>query len=164
MPVVNTKSTNISRGDTVGSTNNGYLYKGELFKALGLVSVAASDDDTSTYRVVRVPSNALVSKVQVVNSAITGGTSYDVGVYRTAADGGAVVSATAIASAVDMSSARAAWTDVSFEARAITDAEKRLWELLSLARDPQVEYDIVLRANTVGTAAGTIVVAVEYTV
>jgi hypothetical protein len=33
---------------------------------------------------------------------------------------------------------------------------KTFWELGGVAADPQVEYDVAVTANTVGSAAGTI--------
>jgi len=124
----------------------------EPFILVGTVSVAAADDDGSIFRVfASVPSNAIPISLEVVNTAITGGTSYGFGLYRS--NLGSVVNATVLASAIDMSSARTIATSNNVGLSALT-----LGELASLsgATNPDDSYDIALTATTVGTAAGTI--------
>ena len=164
MAVVNTKSTAITNRDTKPvELSPDHLVRGVLYEAVGTVEVAAADSDTSVYRFVRLRSSDRLSTLQVACDAITAGTSYDFGLYRTAADGGAVVDADLFASAVDLSSALA-FTDITYEATAanISQVEKRLWELLGLIADPMIEYDVCALANTVGSAAGTISVRARY--
>jgi hypothetical protein len=88
-----------------------------------------------------------------------------VGIYKTARDGGAVVSAALFASAVDLSSAHDFTNDL-LEATAtdISQCEKRLWELAGLSADPGIDYDICATGNTVGSAAGTISMKVKFVV
>lgn len=160
MAVVNTKSNGVYNADN-SIMSNRYLYGAPLKTAVATVEVAAADDDTSVYRMFQVPSNAIIFKIDVKNDAITAGTSYDFGVYNIPPRNGstavgAVVDADAFASAVDMSSARVAPLDIVNEALNIDKAEKRLWEILGLSRDPGIEYDLAFTANTAGTAAGTI--------
>lgn len=127
----------------------------EPFILVGVVSVAAADDDGSIYRVfASVPSNAVPISLEVVNTAITGGTSYGFGLYR--ANLGAVVNATALASAIDMSTARTIATANNVGLSALTLGELRTLASLSGAANPDDSYDIALTATTVGTAAGTI--------
>ena len=164
MAVENRKSNAISNAEAEPSVaNNPTLEKGLLREHVGTVEVAAADDDTSVYRLVRVPSNARISKIEVANDAITDGTDYDIGVYQTAANGGAVVDADLFASAVDISSALA-FTDYTYEAAAtdIANVEQPLWQRLGLSSDPSVFYDLALTGNTVGSAAGTISMRAKY--
>lgn len=168
MGVVNTKSTAITNADASPVTPTpGYLAHGRNREAVGTVEVAAADSDTSVYRMVRVPSCARVSQIMVANDAITSGSSYDIGLYQIAANGGAVADADCWASAVTMVTARALWTDFTFEAGAAggdqANCEKRIWELLGLAADPKISYDICFTANTVGSGAGTLSLLVKYT-
>lgn len=161
MAVVNTKSTIVTNADATPVTlTNDHIGKARVLEEAALVSVAAADDDTSVYRAFRVKSSSRVSRLLLWNSAITAGTSYDLGLYRTAKDGGAVVDADFWASAVDMSTARAVPLDATYEAGAagglITNVEKRIWEILGLTVDPFLDYDVCFTANTVGTAAGSI--------
>lgn len=167
MAVANTKSTAITNADAQPSVaNSPYLENGLIRESVATVEVAAADDDGSVFRMFRVPSNARISQIMFANDAITGGTAYDVGVYQTAANGGAAVDDDLFLSAVDFSSARAQYTDLAFESasRDVSEAEQRLWELLGLSADPHREYDICMTGDTVGTAAGTISGLIRYVV
>lgn len=162
MAVANTKSTAVSNRDN-RILADGHLTKGMVLEAVGTVEVAAADDDTSVYRLGRFRSSDRISQLLIANDAITGGTVYDFGLYRTASDGGAVVSVELFASNVDLSSA-AALRDLLYEATPtnIDKIEKRLWELLGLSADPQVDYDLCATGATVGSGAGTISAIVRY--
>ena len=172
MAVANTKSTAITNADaTPVVLTNSAFHGGVKYVAKGICEVLAADDYGSVYRFVRLPSNAIIHSIKIRNDAITGGTSYDCGIYRTAADGGAVVDAYLFASAVDIS-AGLAGTELRFEAAttAIIDyAEYRLWQIADVgaatyATDPGFMFDLCLTANTVGSSAGTILLEVEYSV
>jgi len=164
MAVVNTKSTIVTNADaTPVVLTSPRIAGGYLACEVATVEVAAADDDTSVYRLFRLPSNAKVVSIRILNDAITGGTSYDLGFYRTADDGGAVVDADAYGSAIDMSSARTtAFFEGAYEAADIANIEKEVWQNAGLSSDPSVLYDVCLTANTVGTAAGTISAIVQY--
>lgn len=158
MAVVNTKSTQITNEDaTPVVLNKTYVTGGRLYEDTATLEIAAADSDTSVYRFVRVFSSDRISSVEVACDAITGGTSFDIGVFDIADNGGAVVDADIFASAVDLSSALA-WTDKTYEADAtkIDVCDAQLWSRLGLTADPKKWYDICLYANTVGTAAGTV--------
>jgi len=171
MAVANTKSATITNADASPKVlNDAALERGRKFIATGICEVLAADDDNSVYRFVRVHSSWKVRSIKIRNDAITGATSYDCGIYRTAADGGAVVDADLFASAVDIS-AGLAGTEIRYEAgtTAVIDyAEKPVWFIADIGAatytaDPDFWYDICLTANTVGSAAGTIFLEVEYT-
>lgn len=164
MAVVNTKSTIVSNADaTPVVLTSPRIAGGYVAAEVATVEVAAADDDGSVFRLFRLPSNAKVLSIRILNDAITGGTSYDLGLYRTADDGGAVVDADAYGSAIDMSSARTtAFFDGAYEAADIANIEKEVWQNAGLSSDPSVLYDVCLTANTVGTAAGTISAIVTY--
>jgi hypothetical protein len=80
----------------------------------------------------------------------------DLGLYRTASDGGAVVSQTLFASAQSIASAITLGTNVRFEQDDVANVEKRVWELLGLSADPNLEYDVTLTLTAAATAGGTI--------
>ncbi len=159
MAVANTKSTIITNADATPPVLTSSKITGGMYlrETVGTVETAAADDDNSVYRFVRVPSNARISSVEIANDAITAGTDYNIGVHRTAADGGAVVSDNLFGDAIDCSSARA-FTNVTYETTAanISKVEQELWQLLGLTTDPGVMYDITATGITVGSAAGTI--------
>lgn len=163
MAVVNTKSNIVTYADATPPTRTPVnLRHGRLREQVATIEVAAADDDTSVYRLFRVHSSWRIDEIEILNDAITGGTSYDLGVHQTAQNGGAVVAVGAFGTAIDMSSARVAPLKAVFEALNIDKIEKMLWEVLGLSVDPDREYDITLTANTVGTAAGTISARLKY--
>ena len=164
MAVVNTKSTAVGNADaTPVVVSNRILTRAPAFNAVGVVAKAASDNDTSVFRMVRVPSNARIVSINRANTAITAGTSYQIGVYQTAANGGAAASAGLFAATQDLSTASTG-VQSRYLASAITTAEQRLWELLGLTADPQRDYDICLTGVTAGTGAGSLMLEVHYTV
>jgi hypothetical protein len=164
MAVANTKSTAITNADaTPPVLTSGYLSKGTIYEAVGTVETLAADDAGSVYRLCRVPSNARIVSILLATDAITGASAADVGVYQTAANGGAVVDADEFATDVDISSG-IAWTEVVNEIAAeISDCEKRLWEKIGETADTFRDYDIAVTVNDV-TAAGTISMKVRYVV
>lgn len=166
MAVVNTKSNAVTNADASQPRvqNPTFISGGHLKSSVGMVEVAAADTDASVFRMVRLPSNAVVRRIEVLNDAITGGTSYDLGLYKAAVNGGDAVDAGLFATAIDMANARTLPLDAMFETLGIEKIEMRLWELLGLSADPQIEYDLCFTANTVGSAAGTIATRVEWVV
>ncbi len=165
MAVVNKKSTAITNADAVPRTaNNSYLEAGIVRTSIAVVEVAAADDDTSTYRMVRLPSNARISSIKVYCDAITGGTSYELGYFDTLANGGLVILDDCYAAALDLSTAITVGTELMFQNRDIDNIEKRAWEDAGLSVDPFKEFDLVFSGDTVGTGAGGIAINVKWTV
>ena len=66
---------------------------GPLQNKCGHITTAASDDTSSVYRFVRVPSNAYVRAVRFASGATGATGQVNIGVWQTAANGGAVVDA-----------------------------------------------------------------------
>jgi len=166
MAVVNTKSAYITNADAtpVVLTNSSSAH-GILREVVGTCEAAAADDNDSIYRMVRVPSNARITSVLVASDAITGSSDVNVGVWQTAANGGAVVSENIFADAVDMSSA-VVFTEVILETTA-TDIVKvtyPLWQLLGLSADSQRDYDICFKAVAAASTAGTYACKVKYVI
>lgn len=165
MGVVNTLSNAITNADaTPRVPNSSYIEGGLLRVSVATVEIAAADSDTSVFRFFRLPSGARIHKLMVFCDAITGGTSFDFGLYQTAANGGALVDVDAYASAVDLSSAITQGTNILFEAKDIANIEKRVWQDAALTADSFREYDICATANTVGSGAGTVSMLIEYTI
>lgn len=138
----------------------------ELFAGVAIASIAAADSDGSVYRLFKsLPGNLIPLQIIVTNDAITSGTDYDLGFYETTVEGvdGAVIDKDALADGVDMSSARAEGSGVTLLSATATiplaSAQKKIFELCghTLATKKQ-GYDLALTANTVGSAAGSIVV------
>jgi len=164
MAVVNTKSTAISNADATPSVaNDPHLEGGRLRCSVGKVEVAAADDNNSIYRFCRLPSNAIVHKIEVSNDAITSGTDFDMGLYETADNGGAAKDANLYADAIDLSSAGGP-TDRTYEAEDINDGDKRIFDALGDSTDPFRKYDLGMIGIAVGSGAGTILVRVYWAV
>ena len=166
MAVVNTKSTFITNADADPKVlTSDYISKGTLYETVGTVEAAAADDNDSIYRMVRVPSNCRVTSILLASDAVTGSSDVNVGVWQTAANGGALVNENIFADAVDLSSATV-FTEVILETTAtdIVNVEKRLWELLALTVDPMRDYDICLKAVAAASAAGTYAMKLKYVV
>lgn len=166
MSVVNTKSNAITNLDAVPAVRNPlYLMGGVLREAIGTVEIAAADCDTSVYRLVRVHSSWRISEIMRFNDAITSGTDFDIGLYDTAENGGAVKNINCFADAVSLASASLTGVSEMFESGAdegVEDIEKRVWEFAGEASDPGVFYDLAYTGVAVGSGAGTLTVRVRY--
>lgn len=166
MAVVNAYTgTNTAIGGST-STGTGTLLDGSaggnIVSGVALAIVAAADDDTSVYRLTRVLSSWVPLDITVQTTAITGGTDYDLGCYKisTAATTGAVVDKDILMDGQTMATASLVLNGMGAVTADLRG--KALWELAGLTADPQLEYDLALTANTVGTAAGTIAVTYRF--
>jgi hypothetical protein len=171
MAVVNTKATAVTNADASPVVlNNPAVAKGRVFSAVGTLEVAATDSAASVYRFARIPSSAVVRSIKVFNDDLdsTGaGVTFDCGLHKTAADGGAAVDANVFAS--DIATCQAAnltGVEIRFEVADLNGIEKRAWELAAATADPNIDYDVTLTlgGTITGLAAGTISVLVEYSV
>lgn len=150
------KSTIITNADaTPAVINTAQLANGRERSMRGVCTVTTTKDIGSTYRFFRVKSNDLVKQLILDNATLGAGCTMDIGLYKTAANGGAVVDADFFASAVDVNTANRA-LDVTRESGVITVAnmEKTIWELLGLSADPQIEYDVVATLTAASAATG----------
>ena len=129
-----------------------------------LASVTASLSITSVIRLVSVPSNAIVTKVEIQSAAQTAG-KFDVGLWRTNGDGGAVVDQDFFATAVDCASA-VVTTDVTNESGTYTIAKQAqpIWQAAGMTSDPKSQLDIActVAATDVTTGTGAISLRVKY--
>lgn len=123
------------------------------FTSVGTAVVVAADNDTSKYRVISdMPSNAVPLNICIHHGTITSGTDYDLGLYEV--NSGAVVEVDVLANGLDLSTARtiAVWNNVGMTSLDIVNGTQTL-ATLSGQTDPSASYDLVLTANTVGSAA-----------
>lgn len=157
MAVVAVKSTPITNSDALPIVLNKANVDGARirFKS-GVVTAANGDSIGSTFRSFRIKSNDLVAAITLDNASFGAACTADIGLYKTAKDGGAVVDADFFASAVDMNVANRA-LDITRESGVITVAnmEKRVWELLGLTTDPQIDYDVTFTLVAAAAAAGS---------
>lgn len=176
MAVSHLKSTPITNLDATPAVQNtaGEGAPGYVRSVKGSVVAIAADSVDTTYRLVRVPSNAQIDSV-VISSDAQGAGAVDVGVYypTIGKTGLPDLAANAIdrdffASAVDLASAVVA-TDITFEAGGTTGYAKSeyntpIWQALGLTTDPGGFFDIVATVTTtaVTTGTGTIALRVNY--
>lgn len=123
--------------------------------------VAAGDDDGSVYRLARLPSNLIPFRITIACDAITNGTDWDLGLYKTLDKGGAVASKDKFMDGQTFAAASKVLN--GFAAVPIENYGKTLAEHLGLTDvTADSEYDLALTANTVGTVDGTVTVIAEF--
>lgn len=166
MATVNTKSNIVTNLDATPRVMNSLNLMGAVVREqVATVAVAAADDNNSTYRMCRVHSSWRISEMTMFNDAITTGTDYNIGLFRTAEDGGAVVDENAYADAVSFASGSLTGVQVLFEAGSavgIEDIENAVYQNAGLTEDPGVWYDVVLTGITVGSGAGDLSMRLRY--
>lgn len=161
------KSTAITnREATPRVLNNPGLGSGARVKcAVGhLASVTAALSITSIVRLVSIPSSAIVTRVEFQSAAQTAG-KFDLGLYRTNGDGGAVVDQDFFATAVDCASA-VVLTDDTNESTTYTIAKQSqpIWQAAGMSANPNSDLDVcaVVVATDVTTGTGAIGIKVYY--
>lgn len=166
MAVVNTKSTLITNSDATPPVMNKKALDGAVVKMKrATVETANGDSIASTYRFFRLPSHAVVNKLKLYSDDIGTTTIADFGLYRTAADGGAVVDADFFASAVSLKDGAISGTEIQHESGVydVSEIEQPLWQVAGLSADPKVMYDVVATLTAAADAAGTITLVCDYT-
>lgn len=130
---------------------------------VGQVAVANGDSIASIFRLARVPSNARMSSLAVFCTAITSAAA-NVGLYQTEANGGAVVDADFFIAAQTIASASPGLNVIGGNVLSPANREKRIWEALGLAADPQRNYDIALTLTAAATAGGFVGIEGSYVI
>jgi hypothetical protein len=122
-----------------------------------LASVTASLSATSVIRMFEVDAHAVVTDLVFASAAQTAG-KFDIGVYRTNADGGAAVDQDFFATDVDCASA-VVLTDVLNESgtNTLTKQCQPLWQALGVTTEPLpgTMYDVCLTVHTTDITTGT---------
>lgn len=127
--------------------------KGSLKGWIGVVTAGAADSIGSKYIMGKIPSNAVVHSLQLNCGAITSAAA-DIGLYKTTADGGAVVDADFFVAAKSIATAIAINAEQAFSnVITLVNSEKKVWELLGLSSDPNIDYDVVMTLTAAATAA-----------
>lgn len=166
MAVVALKSTLITNADATPAVLNSPRVDGGFERIeVATVAITSGDNTASTYRMFRLPSNAVVTDLRIYSPDIGTTTIADVGLYRTAKDGGAVVDADFFASALSLKDGALNGTDILHEAAVFTIANsgKELWDALGLTSDPSVFYDVALTLTADADATGTVKLIGRYT-
>lgn len=130
-----------------------------------LASVTAALSITSVIRMVEIPAHAIVSGV-MFQGAAQGAGKFDLGLYRTNADGGAAVDAAFFASAIDNASA-VVWTDEMNESTSNTIAKQNqpIWQAAGMtqpAKGTMLDVALTVVTTDVTTGTGAVGVQVSY--
>ena len=162
MAVVTVKSSLITARDSGGKSS---LSTGprRLYDQADTVEVTNGDSIGSKFILGSVPSSASMRELVVLCDAITSAAA-DFGLYRTTADGGAVVDVDLFASAQSIATAITTGTNVLHESGNLDVANlaKPLWQILGLTSDPQLMYDVVATLTAAATASGTLSARISY--
>jgi hypothetical protein len=167
MAVVTTKSQTITNRDaTPRVLSNGRVQGAPVLEAGELVTIVNGDSATSKYIFFSVPSNALVRSLKYSAPDIGTTTACDIGLYRTTADGGAVVDVDFWVSAVALNAGPYNKVEVIQEAGAaggdITKFMQPIWQILGLTADPNIVYDVVATLTGAADAGGTLILEMQY--
>jgi hypothetical protein len=157
-------SSLVTNADTVPAVLNSPRVDGGSERVkVATISVVNADSIASVLRLFRVPSNAVVTDLKLYCPAITTAAA-DIGLYRTAKDGGAVVDADLFASAQALTSALNG-TDVLHESGvfSLTNSGQELWQALGLSSDPSVSYDVAMTLTAAAGSTGVVKVVGRYT-
>lgn len=166
--MANNDSTTVTNLEaTPAVVGNSHQLYGKTRVMVETFEVDAADNDGDTYTFFPVPLDAAIVDLEIVNDAITGGTDYDFGFYLiTDNDLGAVKDADILMDGQSMASARASWTSVLFAGTGAKDQgaiDTKLWEDLGYGSITEAreaagrnEVYMVMTANTVGSATGTV--------
>jgi hypothetical protein len=144
-----------------------FLGKSAVYASVGKALVSSEDAIGSVYRLVRVPSQARLTRLQLVADEIIGFSSASLGLYNPQNDtggDGAVVSADLFLKGLDFSEQMKGPLDVLFHGIGISGIEKRVWELLGLKVDPQISYDLCVTSYNTPSESGEIAVSVEFVI
>lgn len=168
MGVVTTKSAQITNRDASPRVlSNARIVKADVQHARAKVAIANGDSITSKLLFCSIPSNAIPISVRVSCPDIGTTTAADVGLYKTTADGGAVVDVDFFASALSLSGGALAKSEIVNENTAVAtpaNGEKTVWELLGLPADPCIMYDIVGTLTGAADGAGDVLLEVDYVI
>lgn len=159
MAVVDRKSTQLTNRDATPAVKVNASLAGGLVKAAKgqLTGIPSGDSSTSIYRIMELPTTAVMLIMAVANSALGGSCAADIGVYRNTRDGGAVVDADLFASAVSLVSTNTTPSIITGESTVMTTTKfmQPLWQAAGLSADPGGTLDIcaTLTADTASSGA-----------
>lgn len=141
-----------------------------------IITIATGDNNASVYLVAEVPDQAVLESITLEGAAITGGTSFDVGLYDE--KGNVIGTGNQLASALDMSSVAGLPTGPAgspirqaMTAVGVANVTKKVLELAGHVNKAfpatgetqrRAKYRIGLKATTKGAGSGTLVARTTY--
>lgn len=165
MGVVISKSLAITQRDSVPTIrSNGNIQKAAIKSFIGHVVAANGDSIGSTYLFGQIPSNARISTMKLSCTAIAVSGAIELGLYAptTPQGPGAVVSVAFFSGAQVVTAALSGLNLANSGVDTLALCEQEVWQLLGLAVDPAVNYDVVATVTTAMGGAGDIVIEGSY--
>jgi len=134
----------------------------KLVTAIAKVNVKADDGADAIYRLFEVGANLVPVDIKIITDAITGGTDYDLGIYK--GSKGEVIDADVLADGLTLATATTIDKPLNGLSALTTDTlGKKIYELAGHTEsDKDCGYEIGLKANAAATAAGTAVVIATF--
>jgi hypothetical protein len=155
------KSTQVTSLDA-GTPINPTVHHGRVRSAVAVVESDAADANNDVYRFVRVHSSWALRHIYLRWDQIANGTDFNIGLWDTAENGGAVVNENLFGDAVTLASAASKVpVDQLFENQDINKLGTQVWQMLGLTADPNRFYDVALIGIAIGDG-GTIAMEVVY--
>lgn len=145
-----------------------WIHGGAAKHYSGTLETVTADDTSSVYRFFRVGSWMRPTSLLLYCDAFSTSAAINIGLWKPTVEGGAVVDADFFSSAVVVSSALNG-SNVLYESAAaasnmgIENAEKRIWEVMGLTTDPNLEYDVACQPTSAITAGGTLTLTAAMT-
>jgi hypothetical protein len=159
-------STPITNRDATPRVPNSSFNDGApVLEKIGSVTITTGKTTGSIYVLASIPANARVTGILLTNPALSASTAFDVGAYKTTADGAAVIDADFFGTAVACTSANSN-LDVTNESGTYTvdKQEQPLWQALGLTAAPASGMIDICLTNTATNAAGGLIGAkIRYT-
>lgn len=164
MAVVQTNSNALANlyGSLPGTANASYIDTQYAEPLRSVAAVATTDSINSQYRMCRVWSGGCPGSITIVSDALGGSAAAKLGLYNagtttpangTAGNAAIVVASQSLVSAIGP-------TNVRFSVQTASSMTKRWWEILGLASDPQVYYDLCWTLTAVAASNGNL--ALQY--
>lgn len=130
---------------------------GQCFALACTFEVAATDSDTSVFKLAKLKSNLIPVQIKINADSSLGASDWDLGLYK---ENGDVLDKDCFLDGQDLNAGAAMGSEVDgLGALPIDDIGKKIWEITSLgltAATRQDAYILAFTANTAGAAAGTI--------
>jgi len=175
----NLKSAAITNSDSLPVVENttGEGAPGYLREIDGFVTALTGDTTASTYRVIRVPTNAKVKALAISTAALSASTTLDVGLYYSDAPVGGVLDGTPPSLAGTLVSGQGTLFASAFAATTANDnvsiinqsgnngiqlRNQPIWQTAGLASDPGGYFDIVVVPHVTVVAGGIIGLKADY--
>lgn len=170
-------SNQLTQGLQLDPLSPGYLAGANSWDVVDVCVMLPTHQPGQVYRFFKLPSNARVVTLEMINDANPLGSSYSIGVRQTIPKGGALPTTpqrNPIAGAISIFNSNVSldietprWESVYLPAIVGSSPNKkhfilRVWELLGLIADPTDIYEVVVTARTPGIAGGNLGLRMTY--